>query len=104
MEGERKDLNSDNMSTALKLSAAVLNHPSLKGIRIDRVDTHSLRSVGANALSLAGYSNRDTQKWEDGEGGAFKGWRRFVSIRKIKRHTCQYIGWKEREKISILIT
>jgi hypothetical protein len=33
-----------------------------KGIPIDRIDTHSLRSGGANALSLARYSDTQIQK------------------------------------------
>ena len=68
MEGKRKDLNADNMSAALKFATAAFNYPSLKGIPIDIVDTHSFRSGGANALSLAVYNDRDIQKWEDGEG------------------------------------
>ena len=66
MEGKRKYLNADNMSAALQFATAALNYPYLKGIPIDRVDTHSLISGGANALFLAGYSDRDIQKWEDG--------------------------------------
>ena len=62
IEGKRKYLNSDNMSAALKFATTALNYPSLKGIPIDRVDTHSLRSGGANKLLLAGYSDRDIQK------------------------------------------
>ena len=56
------------MSAALKFATIALNYPSLKGIPIERVDTHSLRSGGANVLSLAGYINIDIQKWGDGEG------------------------------------
>ena len=63
MEGKRKDLNSDKMSAALKFATTALNYLLLKGIPIDRVDTHSLRSGGANTLSLAGYSDKDIQKW-----------------------------------------
>ena len=62
MEGKRKDLNDDNMSAALKFATTALNYPYLKGIPIDKVDTHSLRSGGANALSLVGYSNKDFLK------------------------------------------
>ena len=54
----KKDLNAENMSAALKFATTALNYPSLKVIAIDRVDAHSLRSGGANALSLAGYSKR----------------------------------------------
>ena len=62
MEGKRKYLNADIMRAELKLAITALNYPYLKGIPIDRVDTHSLRSGGENALSLAGYRDRDIQK------------------------------------------
>ena len=62
MEGKIKELNADNMSAALKFSTTALNYPYLKGIPIYRVNTHSLRYGGANALLLAGYSDRDIQK------------------------------------------
>ena len=66
---QKKYLNAENMSAALKFATTAFNYPSLKGILIDRLDTHSLRSGGANAMSLAGYSDRDIQKkWGDGEG------------------------------------
>ena len=68
MEGKIKELNADNMSAALKFSTTVLNYPYLKGIPIYRVNTHSLRYGGANALLLAGYIDRDKQKLEDGQG------------------------------------
>ena len=64
----KTNLNADNMSAALKFATTALNYPYLKGIPIDRVDTHSLRSGGSNSLLLAGYSDRDIPKWEDGEG------------------------------------
>ena len=50
------------MRIALKLAGATLNYPSDKGIPIDRINTHSLRSGGANALALAGYSDTQIQK------------------------------------------
>ena len=71
-EGKRKDLNAENMSASLKFSATALNYPSLKGIPIDRLDTYSLRYVGSNALSLAGYSDRDIQKMVRRRGENFK--------------------------------
>ena len=64
----RKYLNAENMSTAFKFATTALSCPYLKGIPIDRVDNYSLRYGGANALSLAGYSDRYIQKWGDGEG------------------------------------
>ena len=62
MEGKRKDLNAENTSAALKSATTALKYPCLKGIPIDIVDTHSLRSGVANALSLAGYSDRYIHK------------------------------------------
>jgi hypothetical protein len=45
----------------LKSAATTLNYPEENDIPIELVDTHSLRGGGANALSLAGYSDRDIQ-------------------------------------------
>ena len=72
MEVKRKDLNADYMSAALKFATTALNCPFLKGVPMDRVDTHLLRSGGANALSLAGYSNRYIQKMGRWRGETFK--------------------------------
>ena len=58
----RKYLNAENLSVALKFATTTLNYPSLKGIPIDRVDTHSLRSGGDNTMLLSVYSDRDIQK------------------------------------------
>ena len=68
VEGKRKDINAENMSAALKFATTALNYLSLKGIPIDRVDTHSFGSGGENTLPLAVYRDRDIKKWEDGEG------------------------------------
>ena len=72
MEGKRKYLNADNMSAALKFATTALNYPYLKVIPLDRVDNHSLRSGGVNALLLAGYSDRDKQKMGRWRGETFK--------------------------------
>ena len=56
------------MSPALEFSATALNYLSLKGIKVDIVDTNPLKAGGANALLLSGYSNRNIQKSGDGEG------------------------------------
>lgn len=52
----------EDMSKHLKMAAAMLDYPTAKNIPIDRVDTHSLRSGGANALSLSGYEDRQIMK------------------------------------------
>jgi len=50
----------------------VLGYPTAKGIPIDRIDTHSLRSGGANALSLSGYLDTQIQKMGQRRGATFK--------------------------------
>jgi hypothetical protein len=54
------------------MAAAALDYPSLKGIPIDRIDTHSLRSGGAKALALSGYSDMQIQKMGRWKGTTFK--------------------------------
>ena len=49
-KGTRCDVTDRNVSAVLKIAALVLDYPS-RGFPIDRIDTHSLRSGGANALS-----------------------------------------------------
>jgi hypothetical protein len=62
MDGVRLDVTVENISRALKSAAAKLQYPTTKGIPIDRINTHSLCSGGANALALAGYSDNQIQK------------------------------------------
>jgi hypothetical protein len=52
----------------IKMAAAALNYPSLRGTPINRIDMHSLCSGGANALALSGYSNMQIKKWVGGRG------------------------------------
>ena len=61
-EGRRYSVTSNHVSSALKLAAGTLKYPIIKGIPIERVNTHSLRSGGANALALARYSDTHIQK------------------------------------------
>ena len=70
--GKRSDVTNEDVSRALKSAATVLNYPTAKGIPIDCIDTHSLQSGGANALSLAGYSDTQIQKMGRWRGATFK--------------------------------
>jgi hypothetical protein len=70
-ENGRHDVTDKDISVGLKAAATSLNYPVEKGIPIDRIDTHSLRSGGANALSLAGYSDRQIQKMGRWRGKTF---------------------------------
>ena len=54
-------LRDTDIREALKDAAVELGYPD-RGIPKDRVDTHSLRAGGANALHLCGYSDREIQK------------------------------------------
>ncbi len=57
---------------SLKHAATILNYTVTKGIPIDRVNTHSLRTGGANALSLSGHSDRAIQKMGRWRSQTFK--------------------------------
>jgi hypothetical protein len=67
-KGKCKDITNKDVSKAYKVAAMALDYPTAKGIPINRIDTHYLRSGGANALLLAGYSDIQIKKWGDGGG------------------------------------
>ena len=66
------DVTDTDMRKSIKAAATILDYPANKGIPIQRVDTHSLRCGGANALSLAGYSDSEIQKMGRWRGATFK--------------------------------
>ena len=68
----RVDVTDKDVSQSLKTAAKVLQYPELKGIPIERVNTHSLRIGGANALALAGYNEMQIQKMGRWRGDTFK--------------------------------
>jgi hypothetical protein len=68
----RCDVTDVHIRKALKNAGAQLNYPQNNGIPIDRIDTHSLRAGGANALHLSGYSDREIQKMGRWRGDTFK--------------------------------
>jgi hypothetical protein len=70
--GTRMEVTDKDIRAALKSAATMLNYPSERGIPIERIDTHSLRSGGANALALAGYSEHQIQKMGRWKGKTFK--------------------------------
>ena len=72
MDGVKLDVPAENISRALKSAAVELQYPTCKGIPIERINTHSLRSGGANALALAGYSDTQIQKMGRWRGATFK--------------------------------
>jgi hypothetical protein len=71
-DGKWLNVTSDHISLALKLAARALEYPTIKGIPIQRINTHSQRSGGANALALAGYSNTQIQKMGWWRSATFK--------------------------------
>jgi hypothetical protein len=68
----RNEVTDKNIRATLKLAAIALDYPARCGIPIDRIDTHSLRSGGANALALNGYSDREIQKMGRWRSATFK--------------------------------
>lgn len=69
--GKKRKVTDNDIRVALKTAAAALDYPS-RGFPIERIDTHSLRCGGANALSLAGYSDTQIQKMGRWRGETFK--------------------------------
>ena len=61
-KGKLKDVTDKDMRKAIKLAAAELDYPNTKNIPLERIDTHSFRAGGANALHLAGYTDLQIQK------------------------------------------
>jgi hypothetical protein len=68
----RRDITNEDVSRAHKVAATLLDYPTAWGIPVDCIDTHSLQSGGANALSLAGYSDTQIQKMGQWQGATFK--------------------------------
>ena len=62
MNGKRCDVNDEDIHFFLKWAGRVLDYKGTRNIPVDCIDTHSLRSGGANALSLSGYSDRQITK------------------------------------------
>ena len=54
------------------MAARALEYPILNGIPIKLINTHSLRSGGANALALSRYSDTQIQKMGCWRGATFK--------------------------------
>ena len=71
-KGEERDVTHHDISAALKFAATKLQYPSTRGVPIDRIDTHSLRGGGANALSLSGFSDTQIQKMGRWKSTTFK--------------------------------
>jgi hypothetical protein len=69
---DARAVTAEHITRAVKLAAAMLEYPTRKGIPIDRINTHSLRSGGANALALSGYSDTQIQKMGRWRGATFK--------------------------------
>jgi hypothetical protein len=68
----RADVTAEHISRALKHAATELKYPTTIGIPIERINTHSLRSGGSNALALAGYLDTQIQKMGRWRGATFK--------------------------------
>lgn len=71
VNGVRYHLRDREVGESLKAAALKLDYPA-RGIPIESIDTHSLRTGGANALHLAGYSDREIQKMGRWRSDTFK--------------------------------
>ncbi len=69
---QRFDVTDNDIRRSLKFAATILNYPTHKGIPVQRIDTHLLRSGGANALSLSDYSDCEIQKMGLWQSATFK--------------------------------
>ena len=67
-----RTVTAEHISKAIKLAAGMLHYPSNKGIPVQRINTHSLRSGGANVLALSGYSDTEIQKMGRWRSSTFK--------------------------------
>jgi hypothetical protein len=72
IKGVCYNVTGDDISKGLKMAATLLNYPSTQGIPIERINTHSLCSGGANTLALSGYSDTQIQKMGKWKGATFK--------------------------------
>eukprot|EP00956_Cyclotella_meneghiniana_P004840 scaffold5989_cov47-Cyclotella_meneghiniana.AAC.11 len=70
-DGLRRDVKDSNTRAGLKVAAEALDYMGTRGIPVDKIDTHSLRIGGANALSLNGYSKEHIQKMGRWRGDTF---------------------------------
>ena len=70
--GTRRHVTDNDIRRGLKWAGQELDYPETRGIPIERIDTHSLRGGGANALSLNGYSDTQIQKLGRWKGESFK--------------------------------
>jgi len=71
-KGKLKDVTDKDMRKDIKLAAAELDYPNRKNIPLERIDTHSFRAGGANALHLGGYTDLQIQKMGRWKGDTFK--------------------------------
>ena len=72
--GVRFDLTDKDVREGLKwaVDPEQLDYEGTKGIPSARIDTHSLRMGGANALAISGYSDTQIQKMGRWRGATFK--------------------------------
>ena len=68
IDSVRFDVTDQDMRESIKAAGRALEYPTEYGIDIERLDTHSLRSGGANQLAMAEYSEMEIQKMVDGKG------------------------------------
>jgi hypothetical protein len=76
VDGKQWEVTDKDISKGLKMAATLLQYPAMWGIPIACINTHSLRSGGANALALLGYSDTQIPKMGHWKGAMFKEYNR----------------------------
>jgi hypothetical protein len=71
-EGIETNVTAEHISHDLKVAAAAIDYPSLKGTPIKRIDTHLLQSGRANALALSSFLDMQIQKMGRWKSATFK--------------------------------
>ena len=81
----RENITNNNISFAMKYSAAALNYPA-RGIPLNRIDTHSNQSGGASTLKLADYDDSAFRKMGNGRPTHLRSW-------STSRNSCCRSRW-----------
>ena len=81
------DITDEDIQRNVKFAATELDYFGTRGIPVDNIETHSLRSGGAIELALSGYSDTQIQKMGRWKGVSFKEY--ITRIWRTNQEGCQ---------------